>query len=66
MKKQTNYPLYEVQPFSSIKEMMELAVRDAGNKIAYKFKDNDEIREVTFSQFADTVKQLGSFLCDIS
>ena len=39
MKKQTNYPLYEVQPFSSIKEMMELAVRDAGDKIAYKFKE---------------------------
>ena len=66
MKKQTNYPLYEVQPFSSIKEMMELAVRDAGDKIAYKFKENDEIREVTFSQFADTVNRLGAFLRDIS
>lgn len=66
MKKKTNYPLYDVQPFSSVKEMLELAVRDAGDKIAYKFKENDEIREVTFSQFVDTVTVLGAFINSIS
>ncbi len=62
MSKKINYPLYEVQPFSSIKEMIELAVHDAGDKIAYKFKVGDEVREVTFSEFFETIKKLGAFL----
>lgn len=62
MKKQMHYPLYEVEQFSSIKEMMELAVEDAGSKIAYKFKDGDEIKEITFAQFVDEVGKLGAFL----
>lgn len=62
MKKQMHYPLYEVEPFSSIKEMMELAVEDAGSKIAYKFKDGDEIKEITFAQFVEEVGKLGAFL----
>lgn len=60
--KEKNYPLYEVQPFSSIKEMIELAVRDAGDTVAYKFKDGDDLREVTFKEFSDSVTKLGSFL----
>lgn len=60
--KHNEYPLYEVQPFSSIKEMLELAVKDAGDKIAYKYKVGEEIREVTFSKFVDTVTALGAFL----
>ncbi len=60
--KEKNYPLYEVQPFSSIKEMVELAVKDAADSIAYKFKDNGELREVTFGEFADSMTSLGSFL----
>lgn len=62
MSKKINYPLYEVQPFSSVKEMIELAVRDAGDKIAYKFKVNDEVREITYSEFYETLKRLGAFL----
>ena len=60
--KERNYPLYDVQPFSSIKEMIELAVRDAGDSVAYKFKDGDDFREVTYGEFADSVTVLGSFL----
>ena len=60
--KERNYHLYDVQPFSSIKEMIELAVRDAGDSVAYKFKDGDDFREVTFGEFADSVTVLGSFL----
>ncbi len=60
--KNNEYPLYEVQPFSSIKEMMELAVNDAGDKIAYKYKVGEEIREVTFAKFVETVNSLGAFL----
>ena len=61
MSKKINYPLYEVQPFSSVKEMIELAVRDAGDKIAYKFKIDDDVHEITFSEFYETLKKLGAF-----
>lgn len=60
--KYNDYPLYDVQKVSSIKEMIELAVRDAGEDIAYKFKENDTIKQVTFREFADTVYALGAFL----
>lgn len=60
--KERNYPLYEVQPFASIREMIELAVRDAGDKVAYKYKENGEAKDITFSQFADLVAALGSYL----
>ena len=66
MSKKINYPLYEVQPFSSVKEMIELAVRDAGDKIAYKFKIDDDVHEITFSEFYETLKKLGAFLHEIS
>ena len=62
MKKQMHYPLYEVEQFSSIKEMMELAAKDAGSKIAYKFKDGDERKEITFAQLVEDVGKLGAFL----
>ena len=66
MSKKINYPLYEVQPFSSVKEMIGLAVRDAGDKIAYKFKIDDDVHEITFSEFYETLKKLGAFLHEIS
>ena len=62
--KYNDYPLYDVQKFSSVKEMIDIAVKDAGDKIAYKFKENDIIREITFREFADTVYALGAFLND--
>lgn len=60
--KYNDYPLYDVQKVSSIREMIELAVRDAGENIAYKFKENDTVKQVTFREFADTVYSLGAFL----
>lgn len=66
MKKKIEYPLYEVQKFSSIKEMIELAVQDAGDKIAYKFKEGEGIREITFAECADTITKLGAFISSIS
>ena len=57
-----HYQFYNVQPFSSITQMIEIAVRDAGEKIAYKYKENNTVCEVTFSQFADVISNLGAFL----
>lgn len=62
--KENKYPLYEVEEFSSIKEMLDLAVSEAGDKIAYKFKakNTDDVSEVTFSEFIESVGYLGAFL----
>lgn len=57
-----NYPLYDVQKFDSIKEMIEIAVSEAGEKIAYKYKCGDEICEVSFKKCFEDISALGSFL----
>ncbi len=63
MIKQHNYPLYEVTPFSSIKEMLAIAVQEAGSSVAFKYKnDRNEVTDVTYREFqADTIG-LGSAL----
>ncbi len=59
-----DYPLYDVQKFNSIKEMMDIAVNEAGEKIAYKYKKDDGICEISFKECFDNIVSLGSFLSD--
>lgn len=56
---------YEVEKFNSIKEMMELAVKEAGNKVAFKYKKNDYIVDITYSQFQQDTFNLGTALTNI-
>ena len=56
-----SYNYYNVTMVSSIREMMELALKEAPNKIAYKYKVGDEIRSLTFSSFIDRVYSLGAY-----
>ena len=37
------YKLYEVEKFGSIKEMMELGVKEAGDKVAFKYRQDGKI-----------------------
>ncbi len=56
-----NYPLYEVKPFSSIREMLDLAAEEAPDTVAYKFKGEEgTVTEVTYSRFRDAVDALGT------
>ena len=55
----------EGKKFSSIREMTEIAVRDAGDGIAYKYKVGDEIAQVTFREFYDQTEALGASLCKL-
>ena len=52
-----------VAKISSIREMTEIAVSEAGENIAYKYKVGDEIKEVTFREFYDQTEALGASLC---
>lgn len=65
MKKFDNLTYYEVEKFNSIKEMMEIAVKEAGDKIAFKYKENDKIIDVTYKEFQQETINLGTALVDI-
>jgi hypothetical protein len=51
MKKQHNYALNEVTRFDTIKEMLEIAEREAGDKTAFKYRTGGETVEITASVF---------------
>lgn len=55
-----------IKPFSSIREMLRMAVNEDGEKIAYKFKNTDgTVREVTYIEFHQTVEALGAALTEM-
>lgn len=63
MKKQHNYPLYKVTPFSDIKEMLKIAEKEAGDKIAFKYKsENNTVTDITYKAFRSDVIALGCAL----
>lgn len=65
MKKQ-NFSYYEVTKFDTVKEMLDIAVKEAGDKIAFKYKGNDgKIVEVSYSQFDQQTKWLGAALTEM-
>jgi len=64
--KKTNFSYYKVTKFNSIKEMLNLAVRDAGDKIAIKYKENNnKIVEVSYSQVQQQTIWLGAALTEM-
>lgn len=58
--------LEPIKPFSSIREMLMMAVNEDGEKIAYKFKNPDgTVREVTYIELHQTVEALGASLTEM-
>lgn len=66
MTKFENLKYYDVQKFDSIKKMMELTVKDAGDKIAFKYKEEGNVKNVTYSKFQQDTISLGTAICDIN
>ena len=57
---------YVPQKFSSIREMMELARKEAGNKIAFKYKgEDDAIISISYESFYNKTQWLGAAICDL-
>lgn len=57
---------YEPKKFSSIREMMDMAYAEAGNQIAYKYKNKDEeIVSVSYESFYNRTQYLGAALCEL-
>lgn len=59
---QKTYNFREVRKFDTINEMMELAVKEDGNKLAFKYKVKDDIKEVTYKEFQNDTIYLGTAL----
>ena len=57
-----DYDFNKVTKFDSINEMMELAVKENGDKIAFKYKINDAVKEVTYQEFQNDTIYLGTAL----
>lgn len=64
--KRQNFTYYKVTKFNNFKEMLDIAVKEAGDKIAFKYKeDKDTIVEVTYSQFKQQTEWLGAALTEM-
>lgn len=59
-KKKTNAPLNYVKPFGSIKDMLAQQVIENGEKIAYMYRGGEGIVNVTYREFYDDVRALGT------
>jgi long-chain acyl-CoA synthetase len=65
MKKQ-KFSYYKVTKFNTIKEMLDIAVNEAGNKIAFKYKEKEgEIVDIRYSQFEQQTTWLGAALTEM-
>jgi len=65
-KKKSKVKLNEAKPVASIKEMLEMAVKEDGDKLAFKYKGKDDrIVQVTYKQFVEDVQSLGTALASI-
>lgn len=58
-----NYALNEVRPFENFKEVLDYNAVNLGNKPAFKFKENGEIKEVSHRAFKTETDSLGTALC---
>ena len=60
------FKLNEVRKISSIKEMLKLAEKEDGDKIAFKYKGKDgKIVQVIYKQFVRDTEELGTALASI-
>ena len=66
---QKNYAFNEAVKINTIKEMMDLAVRDAGDSIAFEYRNEEnkeKIEKVTYKEFQEDTYYLGTALTNIN
>lgn len=59
---QKDYEFNKVKKIDTINEMLELAVKEDGNKLAFKYKVKDDVKEVTYKEFQNDTIYLGTAL----
>ena len=65
MRKQKNYDFYHINKVESIRDLMNQAVNEAGDKPAFKYKENNVIKEKTYKEFEYDTNCLGTALSSI-
>lgn len=63
--KNENLKYYEVTKINTIKEMLDLAVKEAGDKTAFEYKNKKEIVKVSYKEFKNDTNYLGTALSTI-
>ncbi len=63
--KQVKKIIYPVEQFDSIKDMLHKAVKKTPDKVLFKFKQNKEVKDVTFTEFLGDVNALGTAIYDL-
>ena len=66
MKKQENYAINEVIKFDNLREMLDLAVQDNPEKIAFMYKENKQEKQKTYKEFQEDTFYLGTALSSIN
>lgn len=56
---------YSVTKIDTIKELIKLAVKEAGNNTAFEYKNNKDIVKVTYKEFEEDINALGTALSTI-
>ena len=60
-----NYPYDEVRPLSDFKQMLDDNAERLGNKPAFKFKEDGEVKEVSYAAFKTETDSFGTALCSL-
>ncbi len=60
-----NYALNKVTKVKNIKEMLDIAVQEVGNKYAFQYKEKEKIVCVTYKEFLQDINELGTALTSI-
>lgn len=56
---------YKVKKFDSIRQMLDMAKAEAGQSLAFRYKKNDEVIDVTYNEFYEDTENLGAALTDL-
>ena len=65
MAKKKNYPLNYVKRFSGLREMVDMAAKEAGDKPAFRYRVGDKDVSVSYSEFRLDVLALGTGLSEL-
>ncbi|MBQ6907091.1 MAG: AMP-binding protein, partial [Clostridia bacterium] len=60
-----NYPLYNVEHFETIRDMLKNQVSENKDTAIYKYEDGKAVKEVTYGEFYDEVLFLGTALTEM-
>ena len=60
-----NYPLNEVKKVDSVTDLMRQATEEAGDKIAFMYKEGKENIEVTYARFQEDTIALGTAITEL-